>query len=335
MIITEEDYKGFDEKYELIRAQLLSLFIHNPIIFLGYNVGDDNIKKILRTIFSYVEHNSESASKIKSNFLLVEYSPGDDNDIISEHDIVLNEGLTIQINKVKTDNYSKLYNSISNIHLPVTALDVRKVQNVVKEIYAGGEIKVSITEDLDTLRNGDKILAIGSTKTISYHYETSAELLSNYFKIIDESNYQILFLIDKYKIQAAQYFPIFGFSKINSQIQSIEKLKEQQVKNIDECLKNIKPASQKTHITVTDILADETIPSSYKTSSIIWNTFYRNIPLELTESYLRETSSNPTTDYRKILSIYDWVKYSSETQDLGTESDIIQGTSFNSAVTPI
>nr|WP_066622916.1 hypothetical protein [Rufibacter roseus] len=265
----------------------------------------------------------------------MEYSPGDDNDIISEHDIVLNEGLTIQINKVKTDNYSKLYNSISNIHLPVTALDVRKVQNVVKEIYAGGEIKVSITEDLDTLRNGDKILAIGSTKTISYHYETSAELLSNYFKIIDESNYQILFLIDKYKIQAAQYFPIFGFSKINSQIQSIEKLKEQQVKNIDECLKNIKPASQKTHITVTDILADETIPSSYKTSSIIWNTFYRNIPLELTESYLRETSSNPTTDYRKILSIYDWVKYSSETQDLGTESDIIQGTSFNSAVTPI
>ncbi|MBP2660129.1 MAG: hypothetical protein H6Q69_3161 [Firmicutes bacterium] len=31
-IITEEDYEQFEEKYELIRAQLLSLFIHNPII---------------------------------------------------------------------------------------------------------------------------------------------------------------------------------------------------------------------------------------------------------------------------------------------------------------
>jgi hypothetical protein len=48
-----------------------------------------------------------------------------------------------------------------------------KVQNIVKEIIRGGDKKVSITEDFDTLKNGVKILAIGSTKTINYHYETS------------------------------------------------------------------------------------------------------------------------------------------------------------------
>ena len=53
IIITEEDYKVFDKKYELIRAQLLSLFVHNPIIFLGYSIGDRNIKDLLKTIFSY------------------------------------------------------------------------------------------------------------------------------------------------------------------------------------------------------------------------------------------------------------------------------------------
>ena len=47
VIITEKDYLDFNNKYELIRAQLLSLFIHNPIIFMGYSVNDDNIKKIL------------------------------------------------------------------------------------------------------------------------------------------------------------------------------------------------------------------------------------------------------------------------------------------------
>ena len=46
IIITSEDYKKFNERYELIRAQLLSLFIHNPIIFMGYKIGDDNIKNI-------------------------------------------------------------------------------------------------------------------------------------------------------------------------------------------------------------------------------------------------------------------------------------------------
>lgn len=41
-------------------------------------------------------------------------------------------------------------------------MDIRKVQNVVREIYAGGSIKVSITEDLDKLENSDKVLVVGS-----------------------------------------------------------------------------------------------------------------------------------------------------------------------------
>ncbi len=62
IIITQNDYDHFFKKYELIRAQLLSMFIHNPIIFLGYGVGDNNIKEILKTIFTYVEPNSETAA---------------------------------------------------------------------------------------------------------------------------------------------------------------------------------------------------------------------------------------------------------------------------------
>lgn len=61
IIITDNDYALFEEKYELIRAQLLSLFIHNPIIFIGYSIGDENIKKLLKTVFTYVEANTEIA----------------------------------------------------------------------------------------------------------------------------------------------------------------------------------------------------------------------------------------------------------------------------------
>ncbi|HDZ1588695.1 TPA: SIR2 family protein, partial [Klebsiella pneumoniae] len=58
LTITEQDYDYFDNKYELIRAQLLSLFIHNPVIFIGYSISDRNIQQILKTIFSYVPTNS-------------------------------------------------------------------------------------------------------------------------------------------------------------------------------------------------------------------------------------------------------------------------------------
>ena len=157
IIITEEDYNNFNEKYELIRAQLLSLFIHNPIIFMGYNIGDENIKSILKTIFTYIEPNSEEAEKIRGNFLLVEYDKGSMNEEIVEHDIDLEGFSTIRINKIKTDNYTAIYKALAEINLPISAMDVRKVQNIVTEIYSGGEIKVTITEDIDSLKNNDKI----------------------------------------------------------------------------------------------------------------------------------------------------------------------------------
>ena len=307
IIITDNDYKFFDEKYDLIRAQLLSLFVHNPIIFLGYGVGDENIKKILKTLFTYVEPNSELATRIRNNFLLVEYEEGLDNDEITEHDIDMDGFSTIRINKIKTDNFTNIYKCLSDIHLPISAMDVRKVQSVVKEIYSGGEIKVTITEDLDTLRNGAKILAIGSEKTISYQYQSKSELMTNYFKIIDESNTQILTLIDKHQIQKQQYFPIYGFSKVNTELKSSEKLQRQQKEKLLSFLSSITKKIE--HNTILKIIEDENIPNSYKANSIFYNIMENNLTISEVEEYLRNTEKKNDTDYRKILCAYDYMKY--------------------------
>ena len=162
IIITEEDYERFDKRYELIRAQLLSLFIHNPIIFIGYSISDVNIKNILKTIFMCIEPSSKDAERIRKNFLLVEHQKDSISEEIREHDIDIEGFGTIRINKRKTDNYEIIYKSLSNLHLSVSAMDVRKFQDVFKEIKTGGEIKVGITDDLETLKNGEKVLAIGS-----------------------------------------------------------------------------------------------------------------------------------------------------------------------------
>jgi len=89
IIITSSDYEKFNEKYSFIKAQLLSLFIHNPIIFIGYSIGDDNIKNILKTIFSNISNNDEIAKKIRNNFLLVEHEKNSSSRDVIEHDIDL------------------------------------------------------------------------------------------------------------------------------------------------------------------------------------------------------------------------------------------------------
>lgn len=309
IIITSKDYEHFIDKYELIRAQLLSLFIHNPIIFIGYNLGDENIKNILKTIFTYIETNSDDAEKIRKNFLLVEYEEGSDWEDISEHDIDMEGFSTIRINKIKTDNYKAIYSSLSDLHLPISAMDVRKVQDIFKEICSGGEIKVNITEDLENLKNSDKILVIGSPKTISYQYQNSSEMMSSYFKIIDEENTQILMLINKYNINKQQYFPVFGFGSINDGIEKIDSLKKQQINKLKTAEESITSSAKNKYSTIKSIQEDEAITISNKNGAIMWAVLKETIKLEDIESYLRQYPNKEGTDYRKLLCAYDFKKY--------------------------
>ena len=305
IIITENDYKEFEERYELIRAQLLSLFIHNPIIFVGYNIGDKNIKDILKTIFSYVDYDSEKANLIRDNFLLVEFDSGSTNKEVVEHDIDIEGFPTIRINKLKTDDFKALYQALASLSLPVSAMDIRKVQSVVREIYAGGDIKVSITEDLDNLKNSDKVLVVGSKNTIKYEFQTISEMMINYFQIIEESNAQLLALINKQRIQNTQYFPIYGFSKICTYIQDVDRLKEQQQGKIDAIVKAAPHDCNGQYCTPQEVFADSGISQSNKSVAIICAIMNGSMGLDSVKAYLQAIDNKCSTEYRKILCAYD------------------------------
>ncbi len=310
IIITASDYKKFDEQYELIRAQMLSIFIHNPIIFLGYGIGDENIQKVLKTIFSYIPLNTPDAEKIRQNFLLVEYEPGSTNHEIADHDIVV-KGSNIRINKLRTDDYSELYRNLANINLPISAMDVRKVQSVVKEIYAGGSIKVMITENIDDLKNSDRILAIGSDRTLKYQYLTIPEMIQNYFTILEEANSSLISLINKQTISDTQYFPIYGFAKICQQIDDVDHLKSIQTKNLAKFIKEKCNVRKHTHTSITDIEEDSSIAGSYKHRAIMYGVSTGQISLDDVEQFLknRPIDMRKESDYRRLLCLYDKKRY--------------------------
>ncbi len=308
IIITEEDYNNFEKKYELIRAQLLSLFVHNPIIFIGYKIGDRNIKEILKTIFSYVDYNSQEAEKIRDNFLLIEHDTGSDNQEVVEHDIDMGNR-TIRINKVKTDDFITIYKSIARLILPVSAMDIRKVQNVVRDICEGNNdgdnIQVSITEDPDNLRNGDIVLAIGSKNTIKYFYATKTEMMMNYFQILEESNVQMLQLLNKQTIQKSQYFPIYAFSKVCPDLKNVDMLKKQQQEKIDTIIKNAHNGCKGIHCSPQSVLDDQNISRTYKVTEMICSIMDGNMDMDAVREYLEGYPDKSTTDYRKVLCAYD------------------------------
>ena len=314
IIITADDYEQFEKKYELIRAQLLSIFIHNPIIFMGYGIGDENIKSLLKTIFTYVEPNSHNAAKIRNNFLLVEYEKDSTSKNISEHDIDIQGFSTIRINKIKTNDFTEIYKALSGINLPVSAMDIRKVQSVFKEICSGvnedgTSIKVNITEDLDSLNNNDKILVIGSSKSISYEYKNSSSFMTDYFNIIEESNNQLLLLIDKINIASTQWFPIYGFSLIYQELEKSEKLKAQQEMKINAYLEAIPNGAKTKCNSVNSILNENQISQANKINAIAWSTWNDKINLDEVQGYLLDMRDKKHTDYRRLLCVFDYKKY--------------------------
>mgnify|MGYP004524981677 FL=1 len=310
IIITESDYNRFENKYELIRAQLLSLFIHNPIIFMGYSISDSNIKKILKTIFDYVDVNTELAKKIRNNFLLVEYDANSDSDDVMEYDIVI-DNIRICINRIKTNNFGLIYDEIEKLKLPISAMDIRKVQAIVNNIYSGSKNapRVMITENLNDLKNSDMVLAIGTDKTIKYEFRTISEMMSEYFNILEESNSQLLELIDKQFIQNQQYFPIFAFSKINNRIVKTDILKQNQITKVKMIIQKIDANSKKQFGSVQEIMKSDVIPLSRKNETIIWNFIHNHLRDDDVKAYLQNYDIKTETDYRKLLCVYDLIKY--------------------------
>lgn len=305
IIITLDDYKNFDNKYELIRAQLLSIFIHNPIIFIGYSISDKNIKYLLQTIFSYVDLNTDLAKRIKDNFLLVEYDENNFSTTISEHDINI-EGLSIiRINKIKTDNYKAVYEAISNLVLPVSAMDIRKVQKVWNTIKSGGEIKVKITENLDELRNEEMVIAVGSERTVQYVYQTKSEMLQNYFKIVEEANSQLISLLNKQTIGNHEHFPFYAFSSICPELDNIPAAKDRQLDKIVSQIERSRAVCRSDFKSIDEIITQ--IPAWKVAGTITCCIFDDNIDIEQLKNYLLANSHNVNTGYRQLLCLYDFL----------------------------
>ncbi len=312
IVLTKEDYESFDLGSELIKAQLISLFIHNPIIFMGYGMNDDDIKSILETIFKYVEPNTEASERIQRNFLLVDYEKGSTNNVIEDYSITLQQNKSIRINKLRTDDFTGIYKAIASIKLPISVMDIRKVESVVRRICISDttdSIQVKITDDIDSLENKDTILAIGSEKTIKYEYLSTAEMVKQYFDIIEKKRAGVLSLIDKQKIQSSQYFPIYGFDKINPDIRTAGRLKTTQERKLISYFSRIKASSKKKYASINAIHTDEKIAQTYKDECVSWNVWKRNISIDEMEQYLKTYKNKTTTNYRVMLCIYDYMKY--------------------------
>lgn len=322
MVLTKEDYDLFNHRYELIQAQLISLFIHNPIVFLGYSINDANIQKLLSVIFSYVDRNSDLGRKVAENFLCVQYERGSENLDIQEETFHIRLGereADIPINVLKTDKFIALYDALSNLQLPVEAIHLKRVEHVFHRIKLGGEIAVKLVGDLENVDNRELVLAIGPIDRIDVSLDKIyrvTEAIQSYFEITEEFKSGMVILTDG--VRKNMYFPAKGMAHVFPEMEHKDELCQQQDKLLNEEFNRIEkiPECRSDHTDVDDILRDERIVASNKVKAIFYQVYKAGIALDDLRGYLynrlQDSRECVPTDIRKLLCLYDARKYSEE-----------------------
>ncbi|GAA5496431.1 hypothetical protein Rhal01_02614 [Rubritalea halochordaticola] len=111
IIINGKDYEAFNNRNAYLAAKLLTVFVEHPIIFLGYSISDPNIKSILEAITSCLSQ--ENLELLRKRLIFVEYSfePLDSPEI-SGFSINFGKGTSIEMTRIKLNNFLPLYSSL-------------------------------------------------------------------------------------------------------------------------------------------------------------------------------------------------------------------------------
>lgn len=142
IVITQEDYEYFQNKLKYLSAKLLTLFVEHPIIFIGYGMGDVNIRSILKEISECL--NKEQLEEIKNNFIFVTPAFENENkEEISFKEIDFNDK-KIVMTKIVLKDFSMLFKSLSKIKSSMPVKIIRKMQDMLCNFIATTEANKNI-----------------------------------------------------------------------------------------------------------------------------------------------------------------------------------------------
>ena len=144
LILTEDDYKDFNEKNAYLAAKLLTIFIEHPVIFIGYSLGDQNIIRILEAITSCLD--KSNIDKLKDRLIFIERASGG-KDSFQESTMTVN-GLTIPITRIVTDDYDKVYRPLSKVKRKFSTKKLRQMKSEMYELvkYNDPKGKIQVIE---------------------------------------------------------------------------------------------------------------------------------------------------------------------------------------------
>ncbi|MCF5927767.1 SIR2 family protein, partial [Xanthomonas perforans] len=105
--MTEDDYTRFASDHKYLSAKLLTYFIEHPLLFVGYNAEDPNVKMVLYDVHRMLKDNFE----LVPNMYLLEWDPLISESSYPVRDKVLSvaDGVNIRIKSISASSFGWVF----------------------------------------------------------------------------------------------------------------------------------------------------------------------------------------------------------------------------------
>ena len=326
IVLTEEDYVNFDNKLKYLSAKLLTIFVEHPIIFIGYGLGDVNIRNIFSEIAECLT--ADQLEKIKDNFIFI--SPAFGKEETYNRNTLTWGSHSIVINEFVLENYEIVYQALSQIRSSMPIKLARKLQDMVcKFVYSAEAQNNILFGDINSPDIDDEKAAVyfGRADTVtqigfSYFeideiledvlfdnkpYLINPQLIDKTFKNIRSRSGSTLLPIYKY-IRALDY----PLSKIPSNYNIIDGYEDYDIRPTSSDIRNhIKRGVTFDSISEIEAAYPNHIPKQVANIK----KFAKDISTEELGEYLKkyyytDAYQRHISLFRKLIALYDYKKYS-------------------------
>jgi hypothetical protein len=217
LVLTAHDYKDFNDRNPYLAAKLLTIFIEHPVIFIGYSLTDENIRKILESITACLTN--ENISKLKDRLIFIERAHGVP-DSVEDGSIVINQ-ISLPLTRVKANSYTPVYKALSQFKRKYPAKVMRKMKEQIYELILTNDPKGQLHAmlDLDSDIDYSKVeflVGVGVAQKFGvkgYESITARELFEGIINDLKYESKQIVLRTLPELLKNDHYVPVYKYVK--------------------------------------------------------------------------------------------------------------------------
>ena len=206
LVINDADYQTFNQKSKYLASKLMTIFMEYPIIFMGYSISDENIRRILSDLIECLP--AGKVKELQDRFVFIEREEGLSGVNISSFSFNLGEKM-LSMTKMNLSDYALLYDALA---AKKASIPVKILRRFKEDLYSfvltskpGPLLQVASLEDP---RIPEEKLAITIGTRLEAEYGLENLITSNiwYRDIITDEIKDFGFSWDKVLERSFNYF---------------------------------------------------------------------------------------------------------------------------------